>query len=83
MSGKRIKCTDKEIIEASEKNKTAKDAAKTLGINYKTYRKHAKRLGCFKSNPGYSNNYRIYKHREGYEFTEDYFEKLAAAFSRL
>lgn len=76
LTRKRIKCTDEEIIEASECNKTAKDAAKILGIDYKTYRIHAKRLGCFKTNPGYNNNDRIYKHREGYEFTEDYFESL-------
>lgn len=76
MARKRIKCTDEEIIEASKNNKTAKDAAKMLGIDYKTYRTHAKRLGCFNINPGYSKNCRVYKHKEGYEFTEDYFESL-------
>lgn len=35
-----------------------------------------KRLGCFNTNPGYSKNSRVYKHKEGYEFTEDYFECL-------
>lgn len=76
MAGKRIKCTDEEIIKASKNNKTAKAAAKMLGIDYKTYRMHAKRLGCFNTNPGYSKSSRVYKHKEGYEFTEDYFECL-------
>ncbi|WP_368213312.1 hypothetical protein [Blautia sp. RTP21359st1_E11_RTP21359_211015] len=76
MARKRIKCTDEEIIKASKNNKTAKAAAKMLGIDYKTYRMHAKRLGCFNTNPGYSKNSRVYKHKEGYEFTEDYFECL-------
>lgn len=31
----------------SKNSKSSLDAAKTLGIKYETYKKHAKRLGCF------------------------------------
>lgn len=44
-----IKCTDEEIIEASKLDSAAKAAA-SLSIQYDTYRKHAKRLGVFKTN---------------------------------
>ena len=48
--GKKINCTDKEIIEAAEKHKSATAAAASLGIQYGTYRKHAERLGVFRTN---------------------------------
>ena len=47
--GKRITCTDNEIIEASKAESAAK-AASILGIQYGTYRKHATRLGVFRKN---------------------------------
>ena len=50
MAGKRIRCTDKEIIEASETTMSAFEASRKLGINYKTYRTYAIRLNCFKTN---------------------------------
>lgn len=48
--GKKINCTDKEIIEAAEKHNSATAAAASLGIQYGTYRRHAERLGVFKTN---------------------------------
>ena len=39
--------TDEEIIEVSKNSKSSITAAITLGIKYETYKKHAKRLGCF------------------------------------
>lgn len=50
---KRIKCTDEQIIETSNRCDSAALAASQLGIQYSTYRKHAIRLGVFKTNqPG-------------------------------
>lgn len=48
----RIKVTDEEIIDASKKCPSAAQAAKRLGINVKTYRIHAVRLGVYKTNQG-------------------------------
>ena len=47
---KRIKVTDEEIIEASNVYASATAASASLGIQYGTYRKHAERLGVFKTN---------------------------------
>lgn len=41
---------DDRVIKISEESKSATEAASKLGIKYSTYRKHAKRLGVFKTN---------------------------------
>lgn len=48
--GKRISCSDADIIEASQKSNSATAAAALLGVQYGTYKKHALRLGVFKKN---------------------------------
>ena len=48
--GKRIRCSDVEIVEASMKTNSASSAAAMLGIQYGTYKRHAIRLGVFKTN---------------------------------
>lgn len=48
--GRKISCTDQDIIEASEKFLSVTQAAASLGIKYNTYRVHAIRLGVFKPN---------------------------------
>lgn len=45
-----IKCTDEEIKSAALSSITAAEAAAKLGIQYQTYRNHAKRLGVFTTN---------------------------------
>lgn len=45
-----IQVTDQEIIEASNTSQSASEAARKLGINYKTYKKHAIDLGVFNTN---------------------------------
>jgi len=45
------KFTDNQVIEAS-KQPSATKAAAVLGVQYDTYRRHAKRLGVWKTNPG-------------------------------
>lgn len=49
---RKIKVTDKQIIDASLTSMTASEAASKLGIKYETYKKHALRLNTFKINPG-------------------------------
>ena len=44
-----IKCTDEEIIQASKLDSATKAAA-SLNIQYDTYKRHAKRLGVFRTN---------------------------------
>ena len=41
---------DDKIIEAANSSSSASAAASTLGIRYSTYKKHAERLGVFRSN---------------------------------
>lgn len=48
--GKRISCKDEEIVRASEETTSASAAAASLGIQYGTYKRHAIRLGVFKTN---------------------------------
>lgn len=48
--GKKLSVTDEQIILASETHLSATSAAASLGIQYGTYRKHANRLGVFKTN---------------------------------
>lgn len=48
--GKKIIVTDQQIIDAANSNNSASSACASLGIQYGTYRKHAERLGVFKSN---------------------------------
>ena len=48
--GKRINCSDSEIVEASKNSKSAMAAAASLGIQYGTYKRHAIRLGVFTTN---------------------------------
>jgi hypothetical protein len=48
--GKKINCTDEQIINASKVANSATAAAAMLGIQYGTYRKHAERLGVFITN---------------------------------
>jgi 5-methylcytosine-specific restriction endonuclease McrA len=43
---------DARVIEASETSDTMAEAARKLGINYKTYKTHALRLQCFIPNQG-------------------------------
>ena len=74
MAGKRIKCTDKEIIEASETTMSAFEASRKLGINYKTYRTYAIRLNCFKTNQSGKGMDKKSIHKPGYEFNEHYFD---------
>lgn len=45
-----IKVTDEQIIWASNNSKSAAEASRLLGINYKTYKNHAIRLGVFTTN---------------------------------
>lgn len=47
-----INKTDQEIIDAAKLSKSASQAAQILGIQYGTYRVHAKRLGVFVKNQG-------------------------------
>lgn len=47
-----ISVSDSEIIYASLNSRSAAEAAKLLGINYKTYKRHAERLGVFNTNQG-------------------------------
>lgn len=49
-TGRKIQCTDDEIIKASRDSISAAEAARKLGIKYDTYKKHATRLGVFKTN---------------------------------
>lgn len=49
MSNK-IKCTDEQIIVATNETSSASAAAQRLGIKYETYKKYAIRLGIFKTN---------------------------------
>lgn len=76
MAGKRIKCTDKEIIEASETTMSAFEASRKLGINYKTYRTYAIRLNCFKTNQSGKGMDKKSIHKPGYEFNEHYFDDI-------
>ena len=76
MARKRIRCTDEEIIEASETTMSAFEAARRLGINYKTYKIHAVRLNCFKTNQSGKGMDKKTVHKSGYEFNEKYFEVL-------
>ena len=46
----KIYISDDEIISVAKAAKSASAAAATLGIQYGTYRSHAKRLGVFKTN---------------------------------
>lgn len=48
--GKRISCSDSEIVEASKNSKSASAAAASLGIQYGTYKRHAIRLNVFTTN---------------------------------
>lgn len=45
-----IKISDEAIIYAANNSRSASEAARMLGINYKTYRSHAERLGVFHTN---------------------------------
>jgi len=47
---KKIKVSDKQIIEVALNSQSATSAAAKLGIKYETYRIHAKRLGVFNTN---------------------------------
>jgi intein/homing endonuclease len=47
-----IDVTDAQIAYAAENSRSAAEAARMLGINYKTYREHAIRIGVFKTNQG-------------------------------
>ena len=76
MAGKRIRCTDKEIIEASETTMSAFEASRKLGINYKTYRTYAIRLNCFKTNQSGKGMDKKSIHKPGYEFNEHYFDDI-------
>ena len=48
--GKRINVTDEQITQVAESSISALEASSKLGIKYDTYRKHATRLGVFKTN---------------------------------
>lgn len=52
MSNSRIKnrLSDLDILNAAESNPGATSAAASLGIRYTTYKRHAERLGVFKTN---------------------------------
>ncbi len=52
MSNSRIhnRLTDDDIVKVAEKSTSATAAAATLGVRYETYKKHALRLGVFKTN---------------------------------
>lgn len=52
---KYIKCSDADIIKASLRTNSATAAAALLGIKYDTYKKHAIRLGVFKTNKSGKN----------------------------
>ncbi len=45
-----MKVSDSQIIYASQNSRSAAEAARMLGINYKTYRRRAEELGVFKTN---------------------------------
>lgn len=45
-----VKVDDAQIIWASEHTKSAAEASRLLGINYKTYKMKAERLGVFRTN---------------------------------
>ncbi len=47
---RKIKVTDKQIIEVSKNSNSASHAASILGIKYETYKVHAQRLNCFITN---------------------------------
>lgn len=72
----RIKCTDEQIINASNNTKSARQAALLLGIKYDTYKSHALRLGCFKTNQGGKGTSKPSRHKSGYEFNYHYFEHI-------
>jgi 5-methylcytosine-specific restriction endonuclease McrA len=48
--GKKITVSDDEIIIAATNHLSATSAAASLGIQYGTFRKHATRLGVFRTN---------------------------------
>jgi|APGre2960657423_1045063.scaffolds.fasta_scaffold51542_1 Zn finger protein HypA/HybF involved in hydrogenase expression len=48
---RKIKVSDKQIIEAALNSKSATEASVKLGIKYETFRVHAKRLLVFSTNP--------------------------------
>lgn len=47
-----MQVTDEQILQASINSISASEAARLLGINYKTYRSRASKLGVFKPNQG-------------------------------
>ena len=47
-----MRVTDEQIIYASQNSKSAAEAARILGINYKTYKRRAEILGVFETNQG-------------------------------
>lgn len=48
------KVSDEEVIKASRIARCGAEAARILGVNYKTYRSRAKKNGCFKKDQGIS-----------------------------
>lgn len=70
----RIKVTDEEIIEASKECPSAAQAAKSLGINVKTYKIYAVRLGIYKTNQGLKGTHK--KSQRKYNCNDNAFDIL-------
>ena len=47
-----MKCTDEEIIQACDSSFTMAEAAAKTNLHYNTFRRRAKKLGCYKPNQG-------------------------------
>ena len=50
----------KIVIEVSKNSNTVKEASKKLGLDYKTFRKYAKKYGVFNPNQGFNAKNRNY-----------------------
>lgn len=73
---RRIKCTDEEIIKASQNSKSAAEAARMLGIKYDTYKKYAEMLGVFKTNQSGKGISREYVFIEDESINYNYFNTI-------
>lgn len=73
---RRIKCTDEEIIKASQNSKSAAEAARMLGIKYDTYKKYATMLNVFKTNQSGKGTNKHYTYIEDESITYNYFNVI-------
>lgn len=64
------KIRDKKIIEASKRFLSATHAASFLKMDYNTFKNHAKRLNCFRKNPGGKGTQKTGKDKRKYSLAE-------------